>query len=56
MKIKPLLNYHLLGTSIKLNKNKKYKALIASNIPEFKEKGLIFVKGILLDKNEYVKV
>ena len=54
MKIKPKENYRLLGTYpvITLNKNKVYKAIIATNQPNYKEKGLVFCDHILLDKNE----
>lgn len=53
MKVKPLMNYELLGTEIKLDKNTVYKAIPATNIPGWKEKGLIFVNEVLLAKHEY---
>jgi hypothetical protein len=53
MKIQPNENYELLGTSIKLNKAKTYKATPATNQPDYKRQGLVFVRGILLNKNEY---
>ena len=53
MKVKPKENYRLLGTSIELDKNEIYHATIASNIPDCKERGLIFVDGVLLEKGEY---
>jgi len=55
MKIKPKENYRLLGTYpvVTLDKNKVYKAIIATNQPNYKEKGLVFCDHILLDKNEY---
>ena len=53
MKIKPNDNFRLLGTDIELDKNKIYEAEDASNIPDHKERGLVFVNGILLDKSEY---
>ena len=59
-KVKPNLNYKLLGTDIKLDKTKVYDFIPASNIPNYKEKGLIFVQiedcmgcGFLLNKDEY---
>ena len=65
-KIKPNLNYHLLGTKIRLDKNQEYNFIPASNIPNYKEKGLIFVEieggegcsgsGFLLNKTEYIIV
>ena len=54
MKVKPKENYKLLGTSIVLNKNKTYNAVIATNQPNYKKKGLIFVDGVLLNANEYI--
>ena len=56
MRVKPKLNYQLLGTSIRLNSKKVYRATIASNQPDYKKQGLIFVRGILLDKTEYMIV
>ena len=55
MNIKPKENYRLLGTYpvITLNKNKVYKAIIATNQPSYKENGLVFCDDILLNKNEY---
>ena len=55
MQVKPKENYRLLGTYpvITLNKNKVYKAIIATNQPDYKEKGLVFCDDILLNKNEY---
>ena len=57
---KPNENYKLLGTEIKLDKNKLYTFIPASNIPNYKEKGLIFLQikgssgcGFLLNKNDY---
>ena len=54
MKVKPKENYKLLGTSIVLNKDKIYNAVIATNQPNYKEKGLIFVNEVLLNKKEYI--
>jgi NMD protein affecting ribosome stability and mRNA decay len=56
MRVKPKLNYQLLGTDIKLNCKKVYRATIASNIPNYKKQGFIFVSGVLLDKTEYTIV
>ena len=54
MKIKPKNNYRLLGTSISIDKTKVYTAIVATNQPNFKEKGLVFCGDILLNKNEYI--
>lgn len=62
MKIKPKMDYELSGTEIKMNKNKIYNAVPATNQPEWKKKGKIFAEvhgypyGIghfLLEKGEY---
>lgn len=63
MKIKPNDNFRLLGTDIELDKNKIYEAEDASNIrhtpasmsrrADYKNLGLIFVNGLLLNKYEY---
>lgn len=53
MKVKPNESYKLLGTSISLVKGRVYKATIATNQPDYKKKGLIFVKGVLLCNGEY---
>ena len=52
--IRPNRSYHLASTDIRLNKHNLYQGEIATNQPNYKEKGLIFVMGcILLNKNEY---
>ena len=53
MKVKPIMDYVLLGTNEKLDKNKVYDAEIAWNQPGYKKNGLIFVNGVLLVKGEY---
>ena len=59
MKIIPNENYSVLGYG-RLNKNKIYEACIATNQPDYKEKGLIFVEAnddlrieLLLNSDEY---
>ena len=51
--VKPHDDYELLGTQIKLDKNRVYKAHIAFNQPDYKRYGLIFVDGVLLNRSEY---
>jgi len=41
--VSPNMDYSLLGTGIKLNKNKTYFAIPATNQPGWKEKGLVFL-------------
>ena len=62
MKVKPKLNYKLMGTNIKLDKNKTYNYITAINQPDYKKKGKIFILengnnknsfGFLLNKKEY---
>lgn len=61
MRIKPKENYELLGTSIKLNKDKIYPASHATNQPDYKNRQAIFVYydnhggSMLLTKGEYTK-
>jgi|TARA_R100000482_G_scaffold95709_1_gene40377 hypothetical protein len=59
MKIKPKSNYSIDGYG-KLNKNKTYKAVIATNQPDYQKEGKIFVEPnedlqieLLLKRNEY---
>ncbi len=59
MKIKPKLNYSINGYG-KLNKARTYTAVIATNQPDYKKKGKIFVEPnedlrieLLLKKEEY---
>ena len=59
MKIKPRLNYSMEGYG-KLNKDKTYKAVIATNQPDYQKEGKIFVEPnedlrieLLLKKEEY---
>ena len=56
MKIKPNESYHLMGTSITLDKNKVYEGIIATNQPDYEEKGLVFCGDILLARGEYTEV
>jgi hypothetical protein len=63
MKAKPLHNYKLLGTDIVLDHSKSYGFSHATNQPNWKEKGLIFIHerkddpvGVLLEAGEYVIV
>ena len=59
--IRPMLDYKLLGTAMQLDKEKVYPAIVAKHIPDWKERGLVFVgdpdtDGILLEEGEYVVV
>ena len=61
MKAKPLHNYKLLGTDIVLDVRKTYSFSHATNQPDWKEKGLIFIQereddpvGVLLERGEYL--
>lgn len=46
-------DYKLLGTDIKLDRNKIYNATPATNHPDFTKYGLLFVDGVLLRREEY---
>jgi hypothetical protein len=66
MKIRPLLNFHLLGCDSRhtLDSAKWYDATPATNQPEWQEKGKVFVSfdhpdidpenAILLESGDYV--
>ena len=51
--VKPNMDYQLLGTSIRLDKNKSYLATPATNQPDHEKLGLIFVGEVLLERGEY---
>ena len=53
MRIQPNQNYTMGIGYPKLNKNCIYKAELATNQPDYIEQGKVFVKDILLDKNDY---
>lgn len=66
MKIQPKENYKYyvtVGTYHQLDKTKHYQACHATNLPEWKEKGKIFVSfaddgeaSILLESGEYLVI
>ena len=56
MLVKPKLNYRLYATHISVSKDQTYKAIIATNQPNYKERGAIFINEILLEKGEYTIV
>jgi hypothetical protein len=53
MKVQPKENYHMGIGYPKLNKNCIYNATIATNQPDYIEKEKVFVKDILLEKDDY---
>ena len=55
--IKPKEDYRCASYARQsLDKNKVYSATIATNQPDYAEKGLVFCGDYLLDKNEYTVV
>jgi len=50
--VRPLQSYYWAGQA-KLDSEKVYKATPATNQPKYKERGLVFVEGYLLTKEEY---
>ena len=56
MLVKPNKNYKMLSTNKCVWVDQTYKAIIATNQPNYKEKGAIFVNEILLEKGEYTIV
>ena len=58
MVIRPKLSYKLLGTSLKLDSTQVYRAIDATNQPDWEERGKIFVQinnndSMLLESGEY---
>lgn len=60
MKARPTTACSLLGTEIILDPTKVYECSHASNQPEWKDKGMIFIHerpvnpvGVLLERGEY---
>ena len=65
MKVIPKRDYKLLGTDIRVTAGKVYDAVPASNQPDYKEKGKIFITnaendvtglGFLFETGEYTGV
>jgi hypothetical protein len=60
MKIKPIENFRFLGTSCVLDKRKTYHATRATNQPDWKVRGAIFVTvqgaSLLLERGEYIVI
>lgn len=65
MRVQPLNDFRMLGTGIHVSKDKVYDAIHATNQPDWKERGLIFIQGaegdstdlgFLLDKTDYMVV
>lgn len=63
MKVKPNENYCMLGTDVRLDKNRIYDAETATNQPDYDEKGKIFVllpergdDGFMLKSGEYTVI
>lgn len=57
MQVKPNENYRQAWNyNQALDKNKVYEATIATNQPNYEERGLIFVEDFLLEKGEYTVV
>ena len=64
MRVQPLNDFRMLGTQIRVSKDKVYDAIHATNQPDWEERGLIFILdaegdligeplGFLLDKTDY---
>ena len=57
MRVQPKLNYRVPNNDMEpLDKNRVYHATVASNQPNYKEDGLIFVGNYLLKRGEYTVV
>ena len=62
MRVRPLNDFKMLSTRISVSKDKVYDAIPATNQPDWKERGLIFIQGaegdtsdigFLLDNTDY---
>ena len=53
MRVRPKMNFKMMGTSETLDKTRAYSATKATNQPDWEAKGLIFVGNFLLSKDEY---
>ena len=53
MRVKPKMNFKMMGSSDSLDKTRTYNATKATNQPDWEAKGLIFVGNFLLSKDEY---
>lgn len=53
IKVRPKLDYRLLGTEIQLDRTKTYDAVEARHIPDWEKRGLLWVNEILLERGEY---
>lgn len=51
--VRPKLDYRLLGTEIRLDSTKVYRATWAKNQPDWQEKKKVFVSQVLLEKGDY---
>jgi len=64
MRVRPLNDFKMLGTRIRVSKDKIYDAIHATNQPNWESRGLVFIMnaegdttelGFLLDSTEYEK-
>ena len=53
LQIRPLKNFELLGTDVRLDRHKAYRAHAAINQPEWYSKRKIFCGGMILEQGEY---
>jgi len=53
MKVRPKMNFKMLGTSETLDQTRAYKATKATNQPNWEAKGLVFIGNFLLSKHDY---
>lgn len=55
-RVRPAINYKLLGTGIQLSSRRTYEATPATNQPDWQARELVFVNDVLLEKGEYFAV
>ena len=53
MRVRPKMNFKMMGTSDTLDKTRAYKATKATNQPDWEAKGLVFIGNFLLSTDDY---
>ena len=53
MRVRPKMNFKMMGSSDTLDNTRAYMAIKATNQPDWEAKGLIWVDNFLLSKDEY---
>lgn len=57
--VRPVQKFKLLGTALEVVPEQIYPAVVAKNLPDWEERGAIYVGGeygIILEKGEYTRI